>query len=311
MSKLPSKSAPNRRVRAGARQSRHLLDVKLRASTARRQRNRKLGRFVTLACLWISMSVASYFAYQLISKRFFLENSEYNLTHVDANLDGLLTTEETLALTGMEIGRSIFEIDLYAAQAALRRIDQVADARVERIWPNRIAIHVRQRRPVAWLAHESWDGSSSDQMRLVDPNGFCMKPYKIDPNFWHLPVIYTARLDETLAGEVLARADLQAALDLLRERSIRPAFPLNILSLNISKGYAIDVRDDHNATFVFAPNEFADQFDRLGRLLRHCQETERHLEFVNLIPKRNTPARFFLTASIAPQPPASTQTRKR
>lgn len=60
------------------------------------------------------------------------------------------TTEEALIGTsGLSLGAPMTELDLGGAERAIAELPWIAEVRVERRWPNRVAIVVRERTPVA------------------------------------------------------------------------------------------------------------------------------------------------------------------
>lgn len=68
-----------------------------------------------------------------------------------------------------DLGRSIFSIPLAERRRRLLAIDWVADASVSRIWPNRLAVRIRERKPVAFVAMRSGP-------LLVDADGVLLDP---------------------------------------------------------------------------------------------------------------------------------------
>ena len=65
--------------------------------------------------------------------------------------------------------------------------------------------------------------------------------------------------------------------------------------MDVSKEYAAVVTDSSNARYTFGNNDLPSQFERLRKLLAHCQDTGRQIETANLMVTRNTPVTFVLT----------------
>jgi hypothetical protein len=138
-----------------------------------------------------------------------------------------------------------------------------------------------------------------------------MKPFRVEPEFWHLPVIYCADMNTVATGDILARADLQAAIDLLTEILKRPDSHLKVRSLDITSGHTIRVNTADNSLILFSPENPIAQLDKLEPLLVHCHETARPLEFANLIPSRYTPVRIQMVSAPEPVVPAPSSNRIR
>jgi cell division protein FtsQ len=282
-----------RQTRSASNQ--HLLDVRVRRSTAKRQRRHRVLSTSFSVVLWVALAVGTCFGFHAIVNHFFLQNPEYNLRIVDVDLDDLMSRDEALRLSGITPGTNIFRIDLSAAERAFRQIDQIDTVTIQRDWPDKITLKLTKRIPVAWLAQAG--AEETGRSLLIDTQGRTMKPYRIEPEYWHLPVILVS--DPTLIEkkDPLTIADLQAALDLLEARAGQADSLLDIRSIDITKGFALDIVDADKVLVTFSPQDPAGQLKRLQKLLLNCQETGRKLESVNLIPKKYTPVRFLLAST--------------
>jgi hypothetical protein len=274
----------------------------MRNATARRKRHRLLARS---ALFVLSLALICGVTWLGISKgldKFFFNNSAYNLSEIDLHLDGVMTSSDLLAETGIESGGNIFRIDLAAADQKLRAIPMVADVCIERIMPNRIKITLAARSPVAWVSSSIDASAPYDPMAmlLVDDSGFLMKPRLLQPSYHQLPIIYGVKVDQIREGSLLDNEDLHQALALLREAREQKDALLVIRSLNLAKGYCIDALTDTQATVKFSSGDFSTQLRKLQRLLTHCRETGRELASVNLMVRKNTPVTFVMAAPLLP-----------
>ena len=304
MKSQPSDRRSNRRSRSVSPRD-HLLDVQIRTSTARRRRNELVGRWIFNILLVASIGAASFFGIRAALDRFFFHNVEYTLNRISLDLDGIMTREEILAETGIAEGVNIFSVDLGKVEATLKAIPEVQDVRIARELPDHLSIALTARQPVAWIAAEGETGdvTASERSLLVDEAGFLMKVRHVKPEFFQLPVIYGVKSDNIRNGEPLHSEDLRLALTLLATAQKQPESLLHIRTLDISKGYCIDVINDRNARITFAAGDFEEQLQRLQKLLAYCEETERPLQSVNLMVKRNTPVTFLVAS--APVMPAT------
>jgi cell division protein FtsQ len=105
-------------------------------------------------------------------------------------IQGLNYTSETKVLRVfiMDFDHSIFSVSLAERRRRLLAIDWVEDAWVSRIWPDRLLVRIRERKPVAFVLFRSG-------VLLIDAHGVLLDP----PPQAHLafPVLSGIRQDET------------------------------------------------------------------------------------------------------------------
>ncbi len=286
----------NRRVASSALERRRfVLEVKARKTTAEKIRRRKVTRWIFLVLFWTCFATGFGFSIQTVLEKFFLENPDYHLVHVELEGGDGLEMEEVLRVSGISLGMNLFRIDLGLAEAQLEKIPEVVDARIRRELPDTVRITSELREPVAWVLGGA-EGEFGPPNLLVDVSGHIYQPHRVQPSDFSLPVITGVGLGAIEAGDPLLRQDLREALTLLQTLRFTQGVLLELRSIDISKGYCLVVRDSGGTEILFATGDYPSQIARLQKLLEHCRETGRELEMVNLIPKRNTPVRFVLAA---------------
>lgn len=76
-----------------------------------------------------------------------------------------------------DFGHSIFRVPLAERRRRLLAIDWVADASVSRIWPNRLLVRIRERKPVAFASLPFRPGAQAPaRFLLVDAQGVLLEP---------------------------------------------------------------------------------------------------------------------------------------
>jgi len=300
-----TQSSANRRV---SHKGQRLLDVKIRKATARRDRRQRVGGFFWKLALFVVCLAAAGLGISTALDKFFFSNSEYTLRQIHLALDGVMTPEDALAVTGLREGVNIFRVNLSEVEASLKTIPQVAAVQIERRLPDQISLTLKSKQPVAWIApaDDTEDPFDPANALLVDAKGFFIIPRLIQPEFYQLPIIYGVKSPNILDSEPLHREDLMRGLRLLEIARRTPASALRIRTVNIGKGYCIDVTNDRNAKITFAAEDFEEQLERLARLLEHCSESGRELATVNLMVKRNTPVTFVPSAPLREKSPSIT-----
>ena len=291
------KTSASRRTPRGQR----MLNVKMRAATAKRKRQQFLMGFSMAIVGLILTCGLGWFGISRGLDKFFFSNPAYNIAQLELELDGVMTPEDFRAETGIFEGKNIFEININETDHLLRTIPMVADVSIERVLPDGIRVTLHSREPVAWVSSSNDPTATYDvsTMLLVDASGFLMRPRLVPQEFHSLPVIYGVNSKDILEGKPLQNDDLKKAIALLDEAAAHPGSLLRIQSLNISKGYCIDALTDQNARVKFGRSDFRTQLDKLERLLEHCRDTRRELDSVNLMVAKNTPVKF-VVASLPP-----------
>lgn len=299
---MASRKPQNRRLRRNTAAD-YVLEVSTKSSSARRRRRRRILGWCVRLFLLVGIGIAAFYGVRAAMDRFFFTNPDYTLRKIELELDGVITREELLGDCGLREGGNIFAIDLASVEKTLRRVPMVRNVVIERILPDTISIRLESRDPVAWVAvgGETGDLSASSQSLLVDAAGTLMRPRRILPEFLMLPAIYGVENDALQDGSSLQNEDFHASLQLLAEVAARPECLLRIRSIDLSRGYRMDVITDQNAHIIFSTTDLGQQLDRLQQLLAHCAESGRLLESVNLMVRRNTPVTFVM-ASTFPSP---------
>lgn len=288
----PRKSRGRRPARK--RRQQHLLEVTATAETERRRRNQKLLLWAGEAVVLLGLVAFAWIGIRTLLNTQIFQNSNYGVRVIEVHSGGVMTREEVLEKTGIREGLNIFSLNLDSARAALSSIPEVKSARVERILPDTVSIHVEPRHPVAWVAPRDTgaDPSTMENAYLVDAEGMLMKPQRLDPSHTLLPVVYGVPTEQWRPGDRVDMPELQAALELFTLATERTEPEVLLRAADITKGWCVVAWSDPQARFTFGLDEIPAQLDRLQLILLHVGQTSRKIASANLIPERNTPVTF-------------------
>lgn len=84
--------------------------------------------------------------------------------HVDVVGEGRVREDKVREMLGVRPGDYLFDMDIRNAQERIQSLSWVETAIVRRLWPNRIVVHINERRPYALWQH-------NQQIRVVDNYG--------------------------------------------------------------------------------------------------------------------------------------------
>lgn len=133
-------------------------------------------------------------------------------------ITGLRFVEESDVRSVFEAdqGQSMVMMPIEERRTKLLEIPWVEEARVLRVWPNRVWVHIEERKPVAWVRTKGAADFAS--LRVVDPYGVFLDP----PTDFDLELPVVSGLTERMpAGERQVRVGLVENLmsDLGAERA--------------------------------------------------------------------------------------------
>lgn len=226
-------------------------------------------------------------------KKYVWRSPDYSLRNVQYTTDGSLTREQALQTIAIQSGDNIFKFDTTRAGEALAKLPQVESAEVRKYLPDRLEIAVRERKAVAWVSAKEKDGERS---YLLDSRGLVFQPRHILPASKTLPVISGVELGDLEPGRRIRKAEVDAALELLRCSPTAGLF--KIASIDVSKAWCIVVADQRGARLTFGLDDLPAQLERLAVVQREAALIGQELATVNLMPARNIPVTF-----MPPAPP--------
>jgi cell division protein FtsQ len=291
MRSIPSNARNKRVSNPRQRKQQHLLDVKIRESKERSRRYNAITSFVCKVILFGGVVAGLWFGGKEALRHFVWENPDYFLREINVTTDGALTREQVLNAAGLVEGRNIFTVDLAQTRTAIEKMPQVESAVVQRLLPNRMAVTVSERRPIAWVAAKGdEDPSSSERSYLIDARGIVLRSRVLLPEYYHLPIISGFETGNLVLGKRVPAWEMQAALELVRLNADNTRFQAR--NIDLSKGYCLVVTDQRRAKMTFGLDRIDEQLLRLNRYLDRAAEERREIRTINLIVERNTPVTF-------------------
>ena len=271
----PPKKRANRRVnRSRAGNGGGLLEVNVRRTKESFQRRRRIVnivcRFALLVAAVVSISVGGYKA----ARKLWFANPEYTIRTIEVVVDGPMTREQVLEASGVGEGVNIFTVNLAKIRTQLEHLPRIQSAGAERHLPDRLTIRVSERRPAAWVAGAGpgADPFSAPGSLIVDVRGVAVPPGDMQPDYYHLPVIFGFDTTQAFPGEIIDSEPLQAALELLRlchDPLVQTRF--QITAIDISKKYCMAVTEIGHGMFTFGLDGLDEQLGRLQALLAHAE----------------------------------------
>ena len=120
-------------------------------------------------------------------ERYVAQGPEFRLEESGLLVTGLERVDEqrVRSVFADDIGKSLIETPLEARRIATLAVPWVADAAIVRLWPDRIWVDIRERRPTAFVRAPT--GLGALELRMIDDRGVFLDP--LSGEEFDLPVI--------------------------------------------------------------------------------------------------------------------------
>ncbi len=199
-------------------------------------------------------------AYQI--DQFLASDAHFILTGPGLRLTGLQYTprEDVARVFARDIGRSVYLVPLAERRRNLMAIDWVRGATISRLWPNRLAVSIVERRPVAFAV-------LPEETALVDSEGVILRaPERAR---FSLPVLagiarkQTPEVRRARAGQVVdLMRQVQAYASQISEVDVSD--PDNLVVVEVAQGRAVRLLLG-NRNYLQRLNNFMDHYPEIGR----------------------------------------------
>jgi cell division protein FtsQ len=181
-----------------------------------------------------------------------------------------------------DFGRSVYLMPLAERRQRLLAIDWVKDATVSRIWPNRIAVRIVERKPVAFAMLPSMIAGrwAVSEAALIDAGGVILRP-PAKAQFSLPALIGVSRED---ASET-RRARVRQAVDLIREvqayagqiSEIDVSDPENLTITEVAQGRPLRLRLG-NRNYLSRLSNFLSHYPDVSRRLPNARTFDLRLD---------------------------------
>jgi cell division protein FtsQ len=229
--------------------------------------------FLLFVALFESAAMASRRVQSMLfaDERFFLESNfiaggpgpASDIPGIQVEGNRYTARERILLVFNPDVNKSIFRVPLAERRRRLLAIDWIEDASIMRIWPNRLIVKVRERRPVAF-AKLPVGVAGQFRYSLIDAQGVLLN---VPRQRFDFPVL-TGVTEEQPDAE--RRARVVAMQDLLRQ--LGPAGVGMIAEINVASPQDLRVAariNGHNLELWLGDHHF---LARLQNFTNHFEE---------------------------------------
>jgi cell division septal protein FtsQ len=285
----------NRRTRTRTRQKQ--INI-LHTTTRKRHSQKQLTQALVWCGLVLAMIVAVgmglHFGIELALNRVLYTNPHYVLNKIEIEPRGRFPEGQIRLAAGLEPGReNLWTLNLRQITNDLEKLPYVSSAKVERRFPDTIAIHITERVPVAKIVGLNIDLNTKETFYL-DHDGVVLKPRE-DDEVPLLPEIIglTPADSELEPGMTLDQTSLTRALQIMDAIDhSRLHTSIDIRTIDLSNPLSITMITRQNMTIAFRLDYIDQQLQRLLQIVEYPDFQQRQIASVDLTPDSNVPVTF-------------------
>ncbi len=206
------------------------------------------------------------------SWRFQLESSD----NIEVTGNDHVSRAEITRVFGGDISRNVFAVPLDERKKQLEELPWVDSATVMRILPDRIRVHVVERKPVAFAQVGS-------RVELIDPHGVLMEmPFSTNTKY-SFPVIVGMNENEPLSTRSARMKIYQQLVKELDAGGEHNSQSLSEVDVTDPEDVRVTVDDPDGAVLVhLGSSDFADRFHLYVAHVKEWRAQYQHLESVDL-----------------------------
>ncbi len=261
-----------------------------------------IGKGLKLSIVFALIGLAAWGGYKGM-RHAFIDNEKYKLQEIKLQTNGHLDHQRVVEVAGINLNDSIFAVNAEDARKRLNALPEVIDSSVNRRLPGTLKIKITERVPVVWLECDQLGyPGRKDGGILADKDGIT---FPCEGALWQtardLPVIVLkeSTVDDFELGKPMQHRDAMRALRLIQRFSntgIRNDWlPERVILVN---NYSMDAVCNDGTRATFGMYEHERQMRDFIKISEHTRKTQRNIQHINLIPKKNIPVRFAATPQL-------------
>ncbi len=282
----------NRKHRTRTRQKQ--INI-LHTTTKKRHSQKQVTQVVVWGTLVLAMiavlGVGLNFGINLLLKQVLYTNPRYNLSEIDIEPKGRFTEYAIRQAANLEKGQNLWTLNLPEITKDLETLPYVSSAKVERHFPDKLTIVIRERVPVVKIVGLDSDLGTREPFYL-DRDCFVLKPRE-NETAPVLPEIIGLTNAELEPGLQLDQPSLTRALQILyaiNHSTLNTT--IDIRTINLSDPLSITMVTTQDMSIRFQLDNIDEQLRRLKQVFEYADNLQRTVHTVDLTPNRNVPITF-------------------
>ena len=246
---------------------------------------------VVLAMI-VAVGVGVHFGLGVVLNYVLYENPRYVLQQIEINPPNHFSPRTIRQAAGLEMGENLWSLNLPQITHDLEKLPYVSSAKVERHFPNRVTIHIKERIPVVKIVGLNIDLGTRETFYL-DRDCIVLKPRE-DEAVSSLPEIIGLTNAELEPGMRLDQPSLDRALAILDAIDHTPLHTsIDIRSIDLSQPLSITMMTTSDMAITFRLDNLDEQLVRLKEIVEWAENRQKTVRTVDLTPDQNVPVNFY------------------
>ncbi len=288
------KERMNRRARPRPRPRPKQLNI-LHSTPAPKHSRKQIAQMAGWCALVLAMIVAVgtglHFGIAFALDHVLYKNPRYALQEIVVEPRDRFSARLIRQAAGLELGMNLWALNLPQIARDLESIPNVASAKVERHFPDKISITLTERVPVVKIEGINIDLDTKETFYL-DHDCVVLKP-RPDEATPPLPQVVGLTDAELEPNTKLDRPILNHALEILdgiNNSELRTL--IDVTRINLGNPLSITMETHQGMTIIFRLDYIDQQLQRLQQIVDYADKQQRPLQTVDLTPDVNVPITF-------------------
>jgi len=218
-------------------------------------------------------------------------NPRYVLNKIEIEPRGHISEYLIRQAAGLERGQNLWSLNLRQISHDLEKLPYVSSAKVERHFPDKITILIKERVPVVKIVGLNIDLGTRETF-YIDRQGVVLKPRE-DETVPMLPEVIGLTDAELEPGTKLEQSSLSKSMEILDAIDHSQLHTsIDIQSINLSDPLSITMVTRQNMAITFRLEYIDQQLQRLLQIVNYPDFQLRQIHTIDLTPDTNVPVTF-------------------
>jgi cell division protein FtsQ len=269
----------------------NILHTNTPQQPSRKQVLQVLGWSGLVLAMIVAVGTSLHFGIAFVLDHVLYDNPRYVLNKIEIEPRGHISEYLIRQAAGLERGQNLWALNLHQISHDLEKLPYVSSAKVERHFPDKLTILIKERTPVVKIVGLNIDLNTRETFYL-DRQGVVLKP-RPDESVPLLPEVIGMTDAELEPGTKLDQPSLSKAMEILDAIDhSRLHTSIDIRTINLSDPLSITMVTRQDMAITFRLDCIDQQLQRLMQIVEYPDFQLRQIHTIDLTPDTNVPVTF-------------------